>query len=188
MTRTLTAGTWSHMRRRVVLSLALVAHAACGGGETSDTPSTTEDSPAGANDLTAVVELGAERYTFDRVFCDLEDGNDDDMLARASGTAPDGRSATMEVERREVMDQYGDDDRLHDRITVYFGSRSEEDQWHAVANGPPGGEWSSGVLVGEPRDGPLIVIDGNELTAEGSFTHEIRDETLEGSVRIVCGD
>jgi len=165
----------------VVLAMAAFALGACGSDETPDSTAMAGDLPAETGEPAAAAELGGETYTFDRSTCDLEDSIDDDILARASGTIPDGRRASIEVERREVGDQW------HERVTVYFGSLMEGDQWHAVAHGQPGGQWFTGTAGGEVRDGPLIVIRGNEVTAEGSFSHETRDETREGSVRILCG-
>lgn len=159
-----------------VVTLSLMA---CGGDDAPE-PAPTNEAPASrAAQATAVVELGEDSYTFERVTCDLDDSIPDDVLLRARGTAPDGRSTTLEVERREVGDA------LHDRVTLYFGSIVEGDQWHAYATGRPGGPWAT-HSGGEPLDGPLVDMEAGGLTAEGTFVHETRDATLPGSVRVQC--
>jgi hypothetical protein len=162
-----------------MLAVAAAGIAACGGENTPDTAAASQNAASQQGQAEAVMELGEETYTFERVTCDLDDSIDDDVLLRANGTAPDGRRMSLEVERREVGDM------LHDRVTLYFGSMMEEDQWHSYASGQPGGSWI--VLdTREPLDGPLVVIDGETLTAEGTFTHETRDEARQGSLRVAC--
>jgi hypothetical protein len=136
---------------------------------------------AGAVGPTATVELGADTYVFDRVTCDLQDSVHDDILVRGSGTAPDGERMSFEVERREVGDM------LHDRVTIYFGNIVEGNHWNATASGRPGGSWATGVAGGEPLGGPLVVLEGTALTAEGTFAHETWDEPRRGSLQVSCG-
>lgn len=162
-----------------MLTVIAAGMMACGGESAPDSAATTQDAASPAAQATAVMELGEQSYTFERVTCDLDDSIDDDILLRAGGTAPDGRRMTLEVERREVGDV------LHDRVTLYFGSIMDGDQWHSYASGQPGGSWM--VLdTREPLDGPLVVIADGELTAEGTFKHETRDETQPGAVRVRC--
>jgi hypothetical protein len=152
---------------------------ACGGESAPESAAASQGAATRAAQATATMELGEESYTFERVTCDLDDSIDDDILLRAGGTAPDGRRMTLEVERREVGDM------RHDRVTLYFGSMMEGDQWHSYASEQPGGGWM--VLdTREPLDGPLVVIQNGELTAEGTFKHETRDATQPGSVRVRC--
>lgn len=159
-----------------VVTLGLMA---C-GGEPDAEPAPTNEAPASrATQATAVVELGEDSYTFERVTCDLDDSMGDDVLLRARGTATDGRSTTLEVERREVGDA------LHDRVTLYFGRIVEGDQWHAYATGRPGGPWAT-HSGGKPLDGPLVAVEAGGLTAEGTFAHETLDATRPGSVRVRC--
>lgn len=165
-----------------VLAVTLVACSAEPAARSEDAPRSAAAQAATpqAAASSATLELGSDTYTFDRVTCDLDDSVDDDILVRGSGTAPDGRRISLEVERREVGD------RLDDRVTVYFGSMVEGDHWNARASGQPGGSWATAIAGGEPLDGPLVVIEGSTLTAEGTFTHETRDESLEGSLRVTC--
>lgn len=159
-----------------VITLGLVA---CGGEDAPEPAPSNEGPTSRAAQATAVMELGEDSYTFERVTCDLDDSIPDDVLLRARGTAPDGRSTTLEVERREVGDA------LHDRVTLYFGSIVEGDHWNAYATGRPGGPWTT-QSGGEPLDGPLVDIEAGGLTAAGTFAHETRDATLPGSVRVQC--
>lgn len=133
--------------------------------------------PAGA---AATLVLGPDTYSFERVTCDLDDRVDDDILVRATGTASDGRRMTFEVERREVGDL------IHDRVTIYFGPLVDGDQWHMRASALPEGGWATTPVGGDPLEGPLVVIENSELRAEGTFTHETRDEAQQGSLRASC--
>lgn len=165
------------LKAGLTATIATLGLMACGGDAE---PAPANEEPASrAVQATAVMELGEESHAFDRVTCDLDDSNDDDVLLRARGTAPDGRPMTLEVERREVGEV------LHDRVTLYFGSIVEGDQWHAYATGRPGGPWAT-HSGGEPLDGPLIAVEEAVLTAEGMFAHETRDATLPGSMRVQC--
>lgn len=169
--RSLTAGLLA-----TVVTFGLMA---CGGEDAPEPAPTNEAPTSRATQATAVMELGEDSYAFERVTCDLDDSMGDDVLLRARGTASDGRSMTLEVERREVGDV------LHDRVTLYFGSIVEGDQWHAYATGRPGGPWATSN-GGEPLDGPLVDIMAGGLTADGTFVHETRDATRPGSVRVQC--
>jgi hypothetical protein len=166
--------------RSGLIAVIAAGTVACGGEDTPETAAAAQDAASQEVQAEAVMELGEETYTFEGARCDLDDSFDDDLLVQASGTAPDGRRMTLEVERREVGET------LHDRVTIYFGSITEGDHWNATANGQPGGSWMT-AAGGEPLDGPLVVIDGETLTAEGTFEHETRDETLMGSLRVSCG-
>lgn len=172
---------WVRRARAIMLTVPLFGLAACGSGDASDSSSTAGDRTTENRKPAAIAELGTDSYTFERSTCDLEDSIDDDILARASGTTPDGRRVSIEVERRQAGSG------VHERVTVYFGRMMEGDQWHAVASGEPGGPWSTGNVGGEARSGPLIVLQGDELTATGSFRHETRDAMRDGSIRIMCG-
>jgi hypothetical protein len=129
----------------------------------------------------ATVELGSDSFRFERAQCDLTDAVDDDILARGSTTTPDGRRVSFEVERREVRGTF------HDRVTVYFGSLAQGDQWHTRGVGQPGGPWTTAVAGGRPLAGPLVVIGKAGLTARGTFEHETRDESRPGSLQVNCG-
>ncbi len=164
---------------RVMLTFIAAGMVAC-GGENAPEPAAGSQGPASpAVQPGAVMELGDESYTFESATCDLEDSMDDDVLLQARGTAPDGRRMTLEVERREVAGI------LHDRVTLYFGSIVDGDHWNATASGQPGGGWATDI-GGEPLDGPLVMIRGGELSAEGTFVHETRDATQHGALRVRC--
>lgn len=166
---------WSKTSMAFVVALL----AACGGDGAPESAATSGEPSSPATRVTAVMELGEELYTFERVTCDLDDTIDDDVLVRAGGTAPDGRRMTLEVERREVGDM------LHDRVTLSFDSMMEEDRWNAYVSGRPGGTWTT-LVDRETLDGPLVVVENGQLTAEGIFTHETGDATRPGVVRVRC--
>jgi hypothetical protein len=177
----------SHSRRsshpakwaRAALPLLAILIVACTSDAVPDSDRTQEASTSQAS-ATATFELGPDTYAFERVTCDLDDQVGDDILARAAGTTPDGRPMRFEVERREVGDL------LHDRVTLYFGRMIDGDQWHARASQLPGGGWATTSAGGDPLDGPLIISHDRELAAEGMFTHENREETQPGSLRVTC--
>lgn len=162
-------------------SLPVVAGAlACGGEGASGSDATSQAEAFGPSQATAVFELGEDTYTFERVTCDLNDSIDDDVLVRASGTAPDDRRMSLVVEQRIVGDL------RHERVTLYFGSMMEGDHWNSYGTEQPSGNWVT-ENGGRPLDGPLLVKQGDELTAEGTFDHETRDASQAGALRVNCG-
>jgi hypothetical protein len=161
-----------------MLTVIAAGMVACAGENAPEPAAGSQDSPSRVARPGAVMELGNESYTFESATCDLDDRIDDDVLLQARGTAPDGRRMTLEVERREVGDI------LHDRVTLYFGSIVDGDHWNATASGRPGGGWAT--EVGEPLDGPLVMIRGGELSAAGTFVHETRDATQALALRVRC--
>jgi hypothetical protein len=165
--------------RKAIVTALVAGMLACAGDSESESAAASQDAAPRAAQASAVFELGGETYTFERATCDLDDSIDDDVLVRASGTAPDGRRMSLEVERREVGEV------LHDRVTLYLGNIADGDHWNAYASGEPGGTWRADI-VGEPLDGPLVVIEAGGLTAEGTFAHETRDESQPGSLRVSC--
>jgi len=162
----------------VVLTILVPGMLSC--GESASGSGTSEARATGTSQATAVVELGEESYAFDRVTCDLNDSVDDDVLVRATGTAPDDRRMTLEVEQRMVGD------RRRERVTLYFGSIMDGDQWNTYGTEQPAGNWVT-ENGGEALDGPLMVVADGGLTAEGRFTHETRDASQVGTVRVRCG-
>lgn len=172
----------SRGRRPAQIAIAVIAVgiAACSADESTESAGAPREVPSGMTEAAATVQMGGRSYTFSQVQCDLDDQVDDDVLLRAGGTAPDGRRMSLEVEQRRVGDM------LHERVTLYFGSVTEGDQWHARASGSEGGSWATATAGDEPLDGPLIVIKDGVLTAEGAFVHETRDETQQGSLRARC--
>jgi hypothetical protein len=170
----------SRHKALAMLTLAAAGIVACSGENTPETAAASQDATSQEVQAEAVMELGGETYTFESARCDLDDSFDDDLLVQASGTAADGRRMSLEVERREVGGL------PHDRVTIYFGSMMEGDHWNAYANQTPQGTWVT-ENGGDPLDGPLVVIDGTTLTADGTYKHETRDEASTGSLRVSCG-
>jgi hypothetical protein len=162
------------------LFLLAIVVAACGAGATPDSDGASRAGPIPSTGATATLELGPDTYGFDRVSCDLDDRVPDDVLLQATGTAPDGRRVHLEVERREAGGL------IRDRVSVYFGSIVDGDQWSATASTLPDGGWATSPAGGEPLDGPLVVIAGDELHAAGRFRHETREEVREGSLVVRC--
>jgi len=165
--------------RPILLLLAILA-ADCGADTTPGSDAASRSGPASSSGSAATLELGPKAYSFARVTCDLEDRVPDDILVRATGTAPDGRRMHLEVERREVGGLH------HDRVTITFGSIVDGDQWSATASALPDGGWARTSAGGEPLDGPLVVIGEDGLRATGTFAHETREEKREGSLVVRC--
>ncbi|MDP2479225.1 MAG: hypothetical protein Q8W51_02230 [Candidatus Palauibacterales bacterium] len=169
----------SERRARALLLVLAVVVAGCGGEATPDGDEAPRSGPASAPAV-ATLDLGPDTYRFDRVSCDLDDRVPDDLLLQATGTAPEGRRVHLEVERREVGGL------IRDRVSVSFGSIVDGDQWSATASALPDGGWATSPAGGEPLDGPLVVIEGDELRAAGRFRHETRDEAREGGLLARC--
>ncbi|HKK07725.1 MAG TPA: hypothetical protein VKA44_02450 [Gemmatimonadota bacterium] len=169
----------SERRASALLLVLAVLVAGCGGDGTPDADGAPRSGPA-STPASATLELGPDTYRLDRVSCDLDDRVPDDLLLQATGTAPDGRRMHLEVERREVGGL------TRDRVSVYFGSIADGDQWSATASALPGGGWATTSAGGEPLDGPLVVIEGDELRAAGRFRHETRDEARTGALLARC--
>lgn len=119
-------------------------------------------------------------YEFDVIACDFSGETDDThQTVSAGGTTPDGEDFDLFVSRNEVGGflvhtvsfQTGD---------VGSGGGTVIQAQRMFSNGT----WTS--LHDEP-DEPLIVIEGNTLTASGVFTvNDNLDDTVSGSVTATC--
>lgn len=157
--------------------LALLCVTAC----SSERQETMEDAAAAIpTDRAGTFDLDGTVYTFLVVKCDLTGSSETGMLLRGTGTAPDGRRLTAEVERLTPGET------INERATVYFGGLVDGDHWTARASGWPDGRWFAGEDGSEPVEGPLIRVSGNELTAEGAYGHERDGLTKTGRIHATC--
>ena len=140
----------------------------------------TEDVASIPTDRAGTFDLDGTMHTFLVVTCDLTGSSTTGLLLRGTGTSPDGRRLTAEVERLTPGEI------THERATVYFGGLMDGDHWTAQASGWPDGRWFAGEDGSVPVEGPLIRVSGNALTAEGAYRHEGDDSTETGRIHATC--
>ena len=140
----------------------------------------TQDVATIPTDRAGTFDLDGTVHTFLVVTCDLTGSGTTGMLLRGTGTGPDGRRLTAEVERLTPGET------THERATVYFGGLMDGDHWTARATGWQDGRWFAGEDGSEPVEGPLIRVSGNELTAQGAYRHESDDSTETGRIHATC--
>jgi len=176
---------------RVCLLLAL-ASLACGEG--SGTTAADDEgallvtagahaegeAPSIPKDRTGIFEIDGRTYSFLVVQCDLTGSSEDGMLLRGTGTLPDGRRLSVEVER------LASGETVNERATVYFGGLIDGDHWTARAIQWPDGRWFADEVGSEATEGSLIRVSGNEVAAEGAYQHERDDSTKRGRVHATC--
>jgi len=178
--------------RRVCLLLAL-ASLACGEGSgstaaddegallvTADFPAEVGETAAVPKDRAGTFEMEGKTHAFLVVQCDLTGSSEDGMLLRGTGTLPDGRRLSVEVER------LASGETVNERATVYFGGLIDGDHWTARAIQWPDGRWFADEIGSEVTEGPLIRVSGNEVAAEGAYQHERDDSTKRGRVHATC--
>jgi hypothetical protein len=102
------------------------------------------------------------------------------MLLRGTGTLPDGRRLSVEVER------LASGETVNERATVYFGGLIDGDHWTARAIQWPDGRWFADEVGSEATEGSLIRVSGNEVAAEGAYQHERDDSTKMGRIHAAC--
>ena len=159
-----------------------------GSREEARIPSpTVEGSSQGAHDASSIpsdragtIELDGETASFLVVTCDLSGTREDGMLLRGTGTAPDGRRLSVEVERLAAGET------VNERATVYFGGLVDGDHWTVRATQWPDGRWFADEVGSEVTEGPLIHVSPNEVTAEGAFQHQRDEATKRGRVQATC--
>lgn len=176
-----------------LLALVAMALSACGDGGSGSAPAASETGSTGEADSqreeqaasipadrAGTFELDGQGFSFLVVTCDLSGNSEDGMLLRGTGTAPDGRRISVEVERLaggETVDE---------RATVYFGGLVDGDHWTARTIQRPDGRWFADEIGSETTAGPLIRVSGNELTAEGAYRHERDETTMPGIIHATC--
>jgi hypothetical protein len=182
----------SSNRQAALLPVILLA-SACGGGGESDFAVAGEQDAVDSRTLSAAVEpasIPADRagafeldgtvYTFLVMRCDLSGQDPAGMLLRGTGSAPDGRRISVEVER------LAGGETVNERATVFFGGIVDGDHWTARSIGWPDGRWFADEAGGEPVGGPLIEVSEGELRAEGTYRNERDDSEKVGSIHAVC--
>ena len=161
-------------------ALLVFAFAACGGEAGAEGDAQAGAAAGGSAEQAGFVEVAGTGYSFRVVRCDLSGNSPDNLLLRGAGTAPDGRTLTVLVERRTGSEL------VSEGISVYFGSIVEGDHWTATGTRLADGSWTRGEMMHEPADGPLLQISGDEMVAEGVFLHETDDRSEAGVLRVVC--
>lgn len=176
-----------HTGRHLLPSLlALALTLACGGDATGD--GDTQVVPAGgptaraSGGLTGTFDLNGASHAFRVVHCDLSGDRPGGVLLRGAGTAPDGRPLSVVVTREATRSG----SMQWESATLYFGSITEGDMWTTRRGHLASGSWVPGE-PGDPAEGPLIRVAGNELVVEGVMHHETRDATQPGVLRVTCG-
>lgn len=188
----LSSGTWLH--QHVVPILTLVAMAACGADAPRDAPGLNQESDgteearavAGDADPEGTLVVGDRTLTFEVRACDTgqEQGPDLPTLY-GSGTTPDGERFTVHVDRstsgsqeiHAVSFDWGDivagTGTTGEMLRTRFGERAWQDLREGAAPIP---------------DEPLVQIDGQTVTAEGTFEVTTAGETswLEGRLEATC--
>lgn len=175
-----------------LLTLVAVGLSACGDGGSGAAPAASRTGATGEadsreaeeaasipSDRAGTFELDGETFSFLVVTCDLSGTREDGMLLRGTGTVPDGRRLSVEVERLAG-------ETVNERATVYFGGLVDGDHWTARAIQWPDGRWFADEIRNEATEGPLIRVSGNELTAEGPYRHERDDTTMPGIIHATC--
>lgn len=165
-----------------LLALAL----ACGGEAANDDAARAVPAEgavaSGSADRSGTFELGGTSHPFRIIHCDLSGDRPDGILLRGAGTAPDGGPLTVVVTRESTRSG----SMQWEKATLYFGSITQGDMWTTRRGQLAGGSWVPGD-PGEPAEGPLIQVTGNELVVEGVMHHETRDATEPGVLRVTCG-
>lgn len=176
--------TWRREVRTVMLALCL---GACGGGAgNGEGGGGAPDAQApgagvGAGPATSgSFSVGGQTYGFRAVRCDPSGGAPDGMLLRGSGSAPDGRRMTVELERLAPGQV------TWESASVYFGSITEGNGWEARRGGVPDGRWYADDALSVPAPGPLINARGNELLVEAEFTPRAGGVAQSGVLRVSC--
>lgn len=142
-------------------------------------PATVEevDERDGATDGTLM--LGDTTYEFTVRACDFS-GETDDMYQTVAGrgTTPAGEPFDVYVSRNEVGGM------LMHTVSFQTGDvRSGEGTVFEAQRMRSGGTWAS--IYGSVTE-PLIQIEGNRLTASGTFANDATGETMQGRIEATC--
>jgi hypothetical protein len=172
-------------------TLLMLTLGACGGADDgndrmragpddSGTPTAAVATTAASRDVD--LDFGGTRYPLRLVRCDLTGTHYDGMLVHGSGTAPDGRGISLQVERVE------EGDRVSEGVFVSFGSLMDGDVWSASRHRLPDGRWVADEAAMESADGPMIEISGDEIVVEAELMHETDATTRPSTVRATCSE
>jgi len=177
------------MTRLLPLCFALL-FAACADAEAPTTGTLAPTGPASAVGAPAAhsekasgegaLPLAGTSYAFDVAVCDLSGEADTDYQTLVGrGTAPDGEPFEVFVSRNDIGDilthtvSYQSGDVRRGQGTVIAAQRMRM-----------GGTWSS---VRGGSAGPLVVIAGNRITAEGQFSSDdALSATVPGRLEAPC--
>lgn len=172
--------------RCLTVAVFALASTACGNDAERDREaqlgSAANTTVSAAADRSGTFDLGGISHPFRIVHCDLSGDRPDGILLRGAGTAPDGGPLTVVVTRESTRSG----SMQWEKATLYFGSITQGDMWTTRRGQLAGGSWVPGD-PGEPAEGPLIQVTGNELVVEGVMHHETRDATEPGVLRVTCG-
>lgn len=166
--------------RAPLLSAALLATFACGGDSPEPPASAPTAEAAPSTQEAGTFTLGEETFEFRVVRCDLTGASMDGILLAGTGTTPDDRRISVEVERLDESET------IRERASVWFGSITEGDGWSARAAGYPDGRWFGDEARTETAEGPLLEVAGNALTVAAPFHHRTREESRPGTLRATC--
>lgn len=168
-------------------TLLMLTLGACGGAEDDAERAGPEDGrPPNAATATPeasrgiALDFGGTHYSLRLVRCDLTGTRYDGMLVHGSGTAPDGRGISLQVERVE------EGDRVSEGLFISFGSLMDGDAWSASRHRVPDGRWFGDEAAMEPADGSMVEISGDEIVVDAELARETDGTTQPGTVRATC--
>lgn len=170
--------------RALTAAVLAFATAGCGGaagGDGESLPESASRVASASSGRSGTFEIGDTSYQFRITSCDLSAERTDGVVLRGAGTAPDGRSLSVVVQRTATSSG----NVVWESATLYFGSIVDGDHWTARRGGRKDGLWMPG-RPGEAADGPLIEVSGNELLVQATLSHETDDSSRPGVLRATC--
>jgi hypothetical protein len=182
--------TYSHSASTLLIAASLFVLAGCGAPEDVDSapphfgqpaPTTVEDEPAGARaaDGEGTLQLGDDTYEFSVRACDFS-GETDDVYQTVSGrgTTADGEPFDVFISRNEVSGI------LMHTVSFQTGDvRSGDGTVLEAQRMRSGDRWTS--IHGDAAE-PLIRIDGDRLTASGTFASDATGDSMQGRIEATC--
>jgi hypothetical protein len=164
------------MMRMTSLVVALLAVTCGEAADTARESGTTVQPSAATAKGSGTLTLGATKYEFEIVYCDFAptQGSDGPTLSGRGQTA-DGRTFNVLVNRDDVL---VNDDARGEEIVVIIGEERFEASVMNLGNG-----WHS---FRGPVDGPLVQIEGTELTASGEFADRLEEVIEDGMLEASC--